>query len=255
MVSLTPYSTISAGRDTTICFNTSAQLTGNTNGKVLSWFPNTGLNDPSSLNPTAAPKATTTYILTSENLAGCISRDTVIVKVNPEVVAFAGRDTAVVVGQSLQFNATGGEAYSWSPATGLNNTTISNPKGTYNGSFDSVRYTLLVSDSVGCTDNASVLVKIFRTNPRVFVPTAFSPNGDGKNEIVAPIAVGLSKLDYFRIYNRWGQLVFSTTINGKGWDGKIAGKEQGTSTYVWIVKGTDYTGKAVFEKGTVTLVR
>ncbi|RYF81254.1 MAG: hypothetical protein EON98_12595 [Chitinophagaceae bacterium] len=53
----------------------------------------------------------------------------------------------------------------------------------------------------------------------------------------------------------WGQLVFETTINGKGWDGRIGGKEQSTSTYVWIVKGTDFTGKTVFEKGTVTLIR
>lgn len=255
VVSLTPYSIVSAGRDTAICFNTSAQLSGNTNGTLIGWFPNTGLDNPASLSPVAAPKATTAYVLATINAAGCISRDTVIVRVNPEVIAFAGRDTSVVVGQTLQFNATGGEGYFWSPGTGLSNTTIPNPTGKYNGSFDSIRYTLLVTDSVGCSDEATVLVKIFRTNPRVFVPTAFTPNGDGRNEIVAPIAVGLTKLDYFRIYNRWGQLVFQTTINGKGWDGRVSGKEQGTSTYVWIVKGTDYTGKVVFEKGTVTLIR
>ena len=61
--------------------------------------------------------------------------------------------------------------------------------------------------------------------------------------------------DYFRVYNRWGQMVFETTMSGKGWDGRVAGKEQATSTYVWIVKGTDYTGKMVVEKGTVTLIR
>jgi gliding motility-associated-like protein len=100
-----------------------------------------------------------------------------------------------------------------------------------------------------------VLVKIFRTSPQIFVPTAFTPNGDGRNEIVAPVAVGLTKIDYFRIFNRWGQLVFQTTVNGKGWDGKIGGKDQGTATYVWIVKGTDFTGKGVFAKGSVTLIR
>jgi gliding motility-associated-like protein len=65
----------------------------------------------------------------------------------------------------------------------------------------------------------------------------------------------MTTIEYFRIYNRWGQLVFSTTINGKGWDGRINGKEQGTGVYVWVVKGTDFTGKVVAAKGTVTLIR
>jgi gliding motility-associated-like protein len=255
VVSLTPYSMLQVNRDTTICYNTTAQLSATTDGTLLSWTPTTGLSSSNTLTPTATLRTTTTYVVATVNTLGCISRDTVTVKVNPEVFAFAGRDTAVVVGQPLQFNATGGEGYSWSPPTALNNTSISNPKAVYDGSFDSVRYTLVVNDSIGCADVATVLVKIFKTNPRVFVPTAFTPNGDGKNEYVAPIAVGLTKLDYFRIYNRWGQLVFETTINGKGWDGRIAGKEQGTSTYVWIVKGTDFTGKVVFEKGHVTLIR
>jgi len=255
VVSLTPYSSVSAGSDTTICYNNTAQLNGATDGRLLSWVPTTGLNDPSSLTPTATLRSTTTYVLSTVNGVGCISRDTVTVNVNPEVFAFAGRDTAVVVGQPLQFNASGGETYQWTPSTALSSPTVPNPKAVYNGSFDSIRYFLTVRDSIGCDDQATVLVKIFRTNPRVFVPSAFSPNGDGKNEIVAPVAVGLTKLDYFRIYNRWGQLVFETTINGKGWDGRIAGQPQGTSTYVWIVKGTDFTGKSVFEKGTVTLIR
>jgi gliding motility-associated-like protein len=87
------------------------------------------------------------------------------------------------------------------------------------------------------------------------VPTAFTPNNDGRNDVVRPIAVGLAQIQYFRIYNRWGQLVFETTVNGKGWDGKIQGLPQETGTYAWIVKGQDYTGKVVFEKGTVTLIR
>jgi gliding motility-associated-like protein len=255
VVSLTPYAVVNAGNDTTICFNTPASLNGFTDGTLTGWLPRNRLSNPNIVNPSATPLATTAYVLGATNNLGCITRDTVVVTVNPEVIAFAGRDTAIVVGQTLQFNATGGEGYVWSPGTGLSSTTVPDPKGNYDGSIDSIRYNLLVTDSVGCSDEATVLVKVFRTNPRVFVPTAFTPNGDGRNEVVAPIAVGLSKLDYFRIYNRWGQLVFQTTVNGKGWDGRIAGKEQGTSTYVWIVKGTDFTGKVVFEKGTVTLIR
>jgi len=98
-------------------------------------------------------------------------------------------------------------------------------------------------------------VKVFKTEPRVFVPTAFTPNGDGLNDQFRPIAVGISKIEYFRVFNRWGELVFSTTVNGKGWDGNIAGKPQGSGTFVWVVRGIDYKGKHFFAKGTVTLIR
>ena len=175
--------------------------------------------------------------------------------VNPQVFAYAGRDTAVVAGQGLQFTATGGESYAWSPSTGLNNVSIANPVGTYDGSFDSIRYQVEVRDAAGCAEMATVMVKIFKTAPKVFVPTAFTPNGDGRNDVVRPIAVGLTNLEYFRIFNRWGQLVFETTVNGKGWNGKLKGTDQGSGSYVWIVKGKDFTGKTVFEKGMVTLIR
>ncbi len=257
VVTLVPYPIADAGNDTIICYNTAAQLNGSIVGASHTWSPVNTLSNANTLTPTATPKGTTTYILSAFDTRGCPKpgKDTVVVVVNPEVVAFAGRDTAIVVGQTLQFNGSGGVSYLWSPGTALSNVSIPNPKASYSGDFDSIRYRLVVADSIGCTDDATLLVKVFRTNPRVFVPSAFTPNGDGKNEFAAPVAVGLTRLDYFRIYNRWGQLVFQTTVNGKGWDGRIAGKEQGNGTYVWIVSGTDYTGKVVFEKGTVTLIR
>ena len=132
---------------------------------------------------------------------------------------------------------------------------IKNPVGNYDGSFDSIRYKVVVRDLAGCADSAYIKVRIFRTNPQIFVPTAFTPNGDGLNDFFRPLAVGISKFDYFRVFNRWGELVFQTQINELGWDGKIKGKEQGSGTFVWVVKGTDYTGKQVFAKGTVTLIR
>jgi len=70
-----------------------------------------------------------------------------------------------------------------------------------------------------------------------------------------PICVGISQLNYFRIYNRWGQLVFSTSEIGRGWDGMIGGSQQPTSSYVYVAQGVDYTGKTVFKKGNITLIR
>jgi gliding motility-associated-like protein len=179
----------------------------------------------------------------------------VIVIVLPKVRAFAGRDTSVVVGQELQFNGSGGISYIWSPPTGLSNLLISNPIGIYDSEIDSVRYKLVVTDQAGCTDSAFVLVKVFKTNPYIFVPSAFTPNGDGLNDIIRPIAVGIKQIKYFSIYNRWGQMVFTTTTNGQGWDGKIAGKPQNSGVFVWMVSAIDYIGKPIFLKGTVTLIR
>ena len=88
-----------------------------------------------------------------------------------------------------------------------------------------------------------------------YVPTAFTPNGDGLNDILRPIMAGMKKLEYFTVYNRWGQEVFSTSVGGKGWDGSFQGKPQTSETYIWVVKAVDYKGSVYFRKGTVTLIR
>ena len=252
-----PYPIADAGPDITICFGSSAQLNASMVGNSFTWTPSGSLNNPNILNPVASPVGTTSYILMVTDILGCPKpvRDTMVVTVLPEIIPFAGNDTAVVVGQPLQFNASGGTGYSWTPATGLSNPNIPNPLAVYDGTFDSITYKLLVSNAAGCFDSAFVTVKIFKTHPQIFVPTAFTPNGDGRNDISRPIAVGMSKFEYFRVFNRWGQLVFETRRPGDGWDGRISGKEQGTGTFVWLVKGTDYTGKPFFAKGTVTLIR
>ena len=258
IVSTAPYPKANAGIDTTICHESSTQLKGSVSGTSFTWSPTASLQNANTLTPIASPLLTTTYTLTTkDSLSGCPKpvSDSVIVNVLPDIEAFAGRDTAVVVGQSLELLATGGIRYEWSPPTGLSATDIPDPVGNYSGEIESVLYTVLVYNEQECVDSASVNVRIFKTNPQVFVPTGFTPNNDGRNDEIRPIAVGMSKLEYFRIYNRWGQLVFSTTINGKGWDGKIGGKEQGSGVYVWIVKGVDFTGKVVSAKGTVTLIR
>lgn len=258
VITLAPYPTARAGNDTVICFNSPAQLHASIVGTSFTWTPSASLDNPNSLDPIARPAATTTYILSVTDNVGCPKpkKDTIVVTVLSKIIAFAGVDTAVVVGQPLQFNASGGVGYFWTPSTGLNHNNIANPVGIYNGNFDSIRYKVLVNNQAGCVDSAFVSVRIFRTNPQIFVPTAFTPNGDGLNDYVRPIAVGISKMDYFRIYNRWGQLVYSSEdLESKGWDGKIGGKDQATAVFVWLVRGTDYTGKVVFAKGTVALIR
>jgi gliding motility-associated-like protein len=87
------------------------------------------------------------------------------------------------------------------------------------------------------------------------VPNAFSPNGDGKNEIFKPVYIGISHLKYFRVFTRNGQLVFETSQQLKGWDGNIHGDPAPEGAYIWETSGQDYQGKWNFKKGTVILLR
>jgi gliding motility-associated-like protein len=88
------------------------------------------------------------------------------------------------------------------------------------------------------------------------VPNAFTPNGDGHNDYFKISAPGIETLNVFRVFNRWGQLVFDSPLSHSlGWDGTYNGKPLASGTFVWIVQGVDYTGKSLVRKGTVTLIR
>jgi gliding motility-associated-like protein len=248
-----PYPTVITRGDTTICFGDQAQLFAS-GGTSYRWLPATGLDNNRIPDPIAKPELSTTYLVAVSDNKGCPkpSIDSVTVKVIPPIKAFAGNDTAVVAGQPLQFNATGGEVYTWTPATGLNRNDIPNPVAILS---DSVTYVVKVGTRVGCFAMDTVHVKVFKTDPNIFIPTAFTPNGDRLNDKLVPLPVGIASIDYFRVYDRWGQLVFSTSEIGKGWDGTIHGTPQGSDTFAWYVRGTDYTGKVIAKKGLTTLIR
>jgi gliding motility-associated-like protein len=256
-ISPVPYPLVNAGADTLICFNSPAQLHGFTDGNSYKWSPQDFLTDPAILNPGADPIATTTYILSAFDTKGCPKpgRDSVTVIVLPDINAFAGNDTSLVTGQNLQLHATGGLKYAWSPAIGLSSVNIADPVVIFNEASETLRYSVVVSNEAGCSDTASINIKVFATLPMVFVPNAFTPNSDGTNDVLRPIAAGMKKLEYFSVYNRWGRLMFSTTETQKGWDGNVNGMAQDPGTFVWMVKAVDYKGIPYFQKGTVTLIR
>ena len=258
--------------DTLICYNTPAYLHATINiGTNYAWNNTntiTGIgNDiitslPYTLNPVATPVGTTDYILSVEN-AGCpnLLVDTFLVRVLPPILVNAGNDTSVVVGEPLQLNATsndtttpGGDSFVWDPIIGLNNPNIYNPIGLYSAETDSVRYVVTATSQYGCIGKGQVLVKVYKTAPDIFVPNAFTPSGNSNN-IFRPITVGIDRLAFFRIYNRWGQLVFSTTRQGDGWDGRVDGHLEDSGTYVWVVEGITYLGRTIAHKGTMILIR
>lgn len=257
IVTAIPYPQVNAGPDTSVCYNTPAFLHGVTNGNTWKWSPEGSLTNALSLNTMARPSKTTAYVLSSLDTRGCPKpgRDTVVVTVLPKMAVDAGNDTAVVLGQPLQLNGTGGENYQWSPPAYLSSPNIANPVALFSETSNGLTYKLVASSAFGCVDSAYITIKVFATGPTVFVPTAFTPNNDGRNDILIPVAAGMKQIEYFRIFNRWGQMVFSTTTNGHGWDGRINGQMQGTNTYVWMVKAVDFNGNPYFLRGVVTLIR
>jgi gliding motility-associated-like protein len=257
LVNTVPYPIADAGADTIICDKSIAHLNARIVGNSFTWSPTASLTNSNTLDPVARPKVTTSYNLIVYDNKGCPKPglDQVRVTVLPPITAYAGEDTAIITGQPLQLTATGGIRYIWSPTTGLSNTNIANPVASFATAGDSIRYSVQVYNQVGCYETASFLVKIYKTLPSVFVPNAFTPDKDGKNDLLKPIAVGMKQIEYFHVYNRWGQLVFSGAANQHGWDGTIKGKLQGPGTYAWAVKAIDYTGKYYFQKGTAVLLR
>jgi gliding motility-associated-like protein len=189
--------------------------------------------------------------LKAEGMNGCMS-ETINKFVNIyQTNAFAGNDTIIARNQPLQLHASGGIYYSWSPGDGLNDPLIADPVATLQSDK---RYVLTASTPQGCPSSDTINIKVYR-GPELYVPTAFSPNGDGKNDQLTFIAAGMTSVDFFNVYNRYGQLVFHSTSMRQGWDGTLNGSVQSTGTYVWMIKGKAYTGETVFRKGTVTLVR
>ncbi len=173
--------------------------------------------------------------------------------------ASAGLDLRACINQPLQFNAVSTDiikdSYTWSPSTDLDDATVGNPVATFPIGTDSATYIVKAIDSIGCFAFDTVHVKIYDLSAGIYVPNAFTPNGDGLNDVFIPIGLGLEKFITFQIYNRWGQLLFSTGDEGKGWDGTFNGQPQSNGTYVWMARGVDYKGATVQRKGYVSLIR
>ena len=164
----------------------------------------------------------------------------------PNVYAIKNKATQL----SARFIANG-YSYLWTPSFGLNNGVIQNP--IFNASNEQL-YRIRLTSAVGCVTIDSVSVSVFE-NSDIFVPKAFSPNKDGKNDLLFPFLVNIKTLKFFRIYNRWGQRMFQTSDITQGWDGIYNNIPQPLDTYTWVVEGIDVNGITIFKKGQTVLLR
>jgi gliding motility-associated-like protein len=251
-VTVNPAPIPDAGPGTTICFGKDYTLQGS-GGVNYSWTPTATLIGANTATPVATPATTTTYQLRVIDNLGCASlvSDDVTVIITPPVVAYAGPDTTIVMGQPYQLQAIGAPFAVWSPSFDLDNPNVLNPIATL---FVDRTYTVTVSTLDGCKGTATVKLKVIK-GPEIYTPTVFTPNGDGKNDVLKVVPVGIVKLNYLRVYNRWGLVVFETTNSAVGWDGKIKDTTAPEGTYVYMVQGLSDKGKLITDKGTVILAR
>jgi len=175
-----------------------------------------------------------------------IIRDTPVIRLSPA-------ESTLKNMEQLQFHTTVTgvvSSFQWTPAGLLQNAQQLNP--TTQPLTTDTRFTLTVTNTSGCSSSASAVVKI--TRPLTVMPNAFTPNGDGKNDVFR-IPPGYSiELTEFSVFDRWGYMIFTTKDVGKGWDGTSNGKKSPSGTYVFFIKGV-YEGKPVFIKDNIVLVR
>lgn len=251
-----------AFHDTTVCLVDSMALnafvTSPTSdlftGYKYSWTPVSGIGFDSSLTAQFFTVGNYTYTFTATSIPfGCVGTDTMHINSYPPLtLTNVTASQTIPIGSSIQLNANGADYYFWTPDNGtLNNPNINYPVAT---PTDPTMYVVHGMSIYGCRDSAVVNIDIDYTLHEL-IPSAFTPNGDGRNDVFRVLNARYQKLLDFRVYNRWGQLIYQTTDIDKGWDGTFNGvpQDMGVYNYVIILAKPDGTDKTY--SGTVTLIR
>jgi gliding motility-associated-like protein len=244
--------TATAGPAVSICRRDSVRLgAAPVLGQKYAWSPRKGLNDSTLSNPMASPDSTVTYTLTVTG-SGCTpGTDKVTVTVNQIPIVNVGPDDTIGAGTSVQLNANGGVQYLWTPSSGLSNASIANPVASPD---TSTTYIVTVTNIFGCSNSDTITVHVI-TNA-VWAPTAFTPNGDGNDDIFYIHGSGIKNFE-MGVYNRWGEEIFHSQDINMGWDGRrqVTREEMPDGAYIYYVRGTLPDGTSINTKGMINLIR
>lgn len=240
-------------RDTAICIGDYVPLLI-AGGVDYYWYPGTGLSCTNCANPNASPTVKTTYYGIIFDQYGCSDTVSTTIDVNPLPVVSINkdRDTGVIYARSVKLFALalGGKFYTWEPVRGLSNANIPNPIAT---PPIKTLYTVFVTDTNQCKATANIEVDVNRTVP-VSIPTGFTPNGDGRNDVFRITNLTFQRVTEFRVYNRWGEQVFSSNENN-GWDGTYKGTPQEAGVFKYLIRVAYPDSHTEMFKGDVTLIR
>lgn len=225
------------------------------------WSPSTGLNNATSADPTATPNTTTNYTVIGYDAYHCFT-DTghVTVVVGPVPTVEIGQDISTQTGATVTLHPATQNgpivSWVWTPATNLSCTDCPAPVASIT---NNTTYTVTVTNNFGCRATDRVSINVFCQKAQVFVPNAFTPDGDGLNDILMIRGSGIS-VKTFRIFNRWGELIFErTNFNPNdpkfGWDGKIRGVPATPDVFVYTAEVICDNGITYVYKGNTTVLK
>ncbi|MEM1319490.1 MAG: PKD domain-containing protein [Bacteroidota bacterium] len=226
---------------------------------TFSWRPEEEIIEGADTeNPLVSPSETTVFSADITNQYGCSARINSLVEVLPASPALSIIPTldTIIMGDSIMLMATEDSSYtySWTPTESLSDSSIFNPIASPS---ETTTYSLTVSNRLGCQNTATVTIVVISSicdDPYIFIPNAFSPNGDGENETFRVLGFNIDEI-YLVVYNRWGQKIFETESTDQGWDGTYQGKALPPDVFGYYVRLRCITGEEFFRKGNVTLLR
>jgi len=236
--------------DTIICRNDSAILTASSAGNTITW-----LNQSGGDTIIVHPLTTTAYTVIATSPMGCTTQSTVNVQVRNFDVLLSADKLNAPIGSTVLLSTLSNQSYSviaWLPLQALPNQTAQTQSFVMN---DSAKLFSVIAKSIeGCVDTASILIKVDHDLKDFFIPNAMTPNRDGKNDIFRVYGSSIKAVD-IRIYNSWGELIYQTNDNQKGWDGTYKGKPQPSGVYIYTVLATMYNHVILNRKGNINLIR
>jgi len=235
----------------TTCPGGSATLkVQNANGGTYEWFADAAGGEAIFVGPefkTPNLTAPATYYVQAVNTNGCASATRTQVNVTiVDPVADAGQDVTIIQGNTVELRASGGDTYVWEPATSLSNPNVANPVAKPD---ETTTYRVTVSTAEGCTATDEVTITVI---PAIKVPNAFSPNRDNVNEVWEIENIENYPDVRVEIFNRWGNIVFTSNGYGKPWDGTLNGEDLPVATYYYMIY-LNKTEKPI--SGNVTIIR
>ncbi|MES2648364.1 MAG: PKD domain-containing protein [Bacteroidota bacterium] len=244
-----------------ICEKETIQLNVLPANKKIAWAPATGLSAPNIYLPAASPSQPTIYTATVSDSANCFSSTTsinVIVKRQPAVDA--GPDLLLAYNDSYAFAPTYSSnisSYQWTPFENIDCNNCAVPKGV---ALETKTYRVKVVSDSGCIAFDSVHVGLRCSNASMFMATAFSPNNDNLNDYYYPLLKGVKSIKRFAVFNRFGQMIFEVKnfpSNNKafGWNGKFNGRDQPSSTYLYVLDAVCDLGEMISKHGSFILMR
>ena len=227
--------------DTIICEGNSAILTA-TGGIDYQWLPATSLSDPNQNTTNATPEFTTTFSVTTIDANGCTASAEVLVEVAPKLEIDLGNDTTICRGKVLVLDAgISNLKYKWNNGANTKSIMISSA-----GS-----YTVTVIGAYNCTATDTIQVQLENCDSKIFVPTAFSPNGDGYNDELLLYEMGGHTFKELKIFNRWGNMIFESKNLNTSW----GGDEIESGVYIYLLNYYDEEGFEMTAKGNITVIK